>query len=121
MLEPEPPPLIYLGLREPAEWKIFYTFLLEWFVRTDEKVQEWEYTASLIYPTREELLKDLVDELNFVSGKEAKDWFKTVDNTSHWIVIEWRKDQSDANKYYRIGRLSDKYGQQLKQIRESLD
>jgi len=52
---------------------------------------------------------------------KANDWIKTVNEAAQWTIIEWRKDQSDTDKYYRIARLSDKYGDQLEQIRESLD
>lgn len=121
LLEPEPPPLINLGLREPVEWKIFYTFLLEWFVRTDGEVKEWEYTASIIYPVREELLEELVEELNFISVKKAKDWFEKVDSASHWIVIEWKKDVSNRERYYQVGRLADRFGNELEEIYEAPD
>jgi len=127
LLEPEPPPIIYLGLREPAEWKIFYLFLLERFARTDEELEKipemdlrkkvGEYPASIVYPVMDELLK----ELNFASARKAKDWFKKIDNAAQFIVLEWRKDVSRGDRYYQVARLADRFGNELEEIYKAPD
>jgi len=39
LFEPEPPPFKYLGFKEPAEWQLFYTSLLERLIKTDTELK----------------------------------------------------------------------------------
>jgi len=115
LLEPKGPLDYYLKLKEPAEWQIFYTYLLERFVRTDEELDEvlWKNTVKVIDPVRNELLKKLT-----LPVVNANEWLKKADNAAQMIVaVQRNRDIDPERKPGRIAGLAQRFNRELNEIR----
>ena len=115
LLESRGPLDYYLKLREEAEWQVFYTFLLERFVKTDEKIDEkgWKHMSKTIDPVRSQLLKKLT-----LPAVNANEWLKKADNAAQMIVaVQRNRDIDPERKPGQIAGLAQRFNRELEEIR----
>lgn len=115
LLEPTGPAGHFFKFQDKAEWQIFYTYLLERFVRTDEKVKEvlWKNTMKVIDPVRNELLKQLT-----LPVVKAEKWLKKADNAAQMIVATQRSRNIDPErKSGQIAGVAQRFNRELNEIR----
>lgn len=119
LLEPTGPAGHFFKFQDKAEWQVFYAFLLERFVRTDEELKEalWRNTLKTIDPVRVELLKELT-----LPAVKVEKWLKKVDNAAQMIVATQRSRNIDRErKSGRITGVVQRFNRELEEIRGQSD
>jgi len=115
LLEPTGPAGHFFKFQNKAEWQVFYTFLLERFVKTDEKVDErgWKHISKTIDPVRNQLLKKLT-----LLAVNANEWLKKADNAAQMIVtVQRNRDIDPKRKPGQIAGLAQRFNRELNEIR----